>query len=100
MRNRYRESTLAILEFLARTQGTCQDVAAECGLGITNVGSLLLRLARMGHVDRQRARQGVVVIDKDEKITRPRYVYLYSITPKGSARLKWIKNPGRGTRNR
>lgn len=96
MRNRFRESTAAILEALTRGSATCQEIAQACTLGITNTGSILLRLYRMGHVLRERTQEGDVVIDKDENISRPRYVYLYSLTPKGGVRLKFIT----GTRNK
>jgi predicted transcriptional regulator len=100
MRNRFRESTAAILAALVRGSATCQDIAQACSLGITNTGSLLLRLYRMGHVTRERTREGDVVIDKEENISRPRYVYLYSLTPKGEVRLKFINSSRSKPRNR
>lgn len=54
----------------------------------------------MGHIQRERTQEGSIVIDKDEGISRPRYVYLYKITPKGLVRLKYINSSRSKPRNR
>lgn len=101
MRNRYRESTAAILGSLSHGPANCESCAQACGLHVNNTATLLLRLSRMGHVSRERTQQGTVVIDQEEGISRPRWVYVYTLTPKGLARYKYLKSlSGRPLRNR
>ncbi len=88
MRNRYNETTLEILGVLARAPATCPGIAKALRMHPTTVGSTLLRLFRHGNVAREKIREGKIVVDRDEKITRPRYVHVYRLTKKGHDRLQ------------
>jgi predicted ArsR family transcriptional regulator len=90
MRARKNESTAAILQELTRGDGTCQAIAGRLGTKGPKVSMILLHLVRMGQASRKTVHEGEIVVDQDEGISRPRYVYVYSITQKGASRLETI----------
>lgn len=90
MRLQKGERTAEILRVLSRKDATAEAVAKTLKAGGSNIASLLLRLIHSGHVKRATIQHGTVVIDEDEGITRPKHVFLYSITPKGEERLEWL----------
>jgi len=98
MRSGYNETTAAILGALSGKKGSADAVAKALGMDISTVSSTLLRLFRYGHVDRERVQRGHIVLDEDEGVTRPRYVYLYSMTGAGKKRLGSIKTKPRKSR--
>jgi predicted transcriptional regulator len=93
MRNRKNKTTCLVLEKLVALggEGTAQAIAVRAGRNIPIVSMTLLKLLRDGHVSRRHAREGDIVVDQEEGISRPRYVYVYSITPKGVRRLEVIQ---------
>lgn len=93
MRNRKNETTAVVLEKLAALggEGTIQAIAERARRNVPVVSMTLLKLLRGGHVARRRAREGTIVVDREENISRPRYVYVYSITSKGVGRLEVIQ---------
>lgn len=93
MRARKNESTAAILEALAAGEASAKKIAATLNTNIPKVSMILLNLTRHGYVSRRSVQEGVIVVDQEEKIERPRYVFLYSITERGVARLDRIQNP-------
>jgi predicted transcriptional regulator len=90
MRARYNETTAHILRCLLGGPKTVEEVSKECGSKYTTAGSILLRLFKQKSVVREKVKRGWVVIDRKEKVKRPRYVYLYEIAPKGRGRLRRI----------
>jgi DNA-binding MarR family transcriptional regulator len=90
MRARWNELVTRVLGQLSREPGTAAELADELKAGVSNISTTLLRLTDQGHVERERIEDGEIVLDKDENITRPRYVFRYSITDKGKGRLARI----------
>jgi len=91
MRARWNETTRAVLEVLVREDGsTVREISKEVDSEEGNISTILLRLYRAGHVSRERVEDGRVVIDQEEKVSRPRYIYEYSITERGRGRLSFI----------
>jgi predicted transcriptional regulator len=88
MRARYGEKTAKILLALTRRDMTAAQLAKAVHGRQTSTMTILLRLYQYGQVDRQKTEDGVVVVDRDEGVERPRYVYVYSITDKGHQRLE------------
>jgi len=91
MRARWNETTGALLTALLKGKAAVEDLSKALKAAPTTVGTVLLRLYRAKNVDREKIEDGVVVIDAEEEVTRPRHVYVYSITEKGKARLAWIR---------
>lgn len=90
MRARWNELVTKVLGKLSRESYTVAELADELKAGNNNISTTLLRLTDQGHVERERIEDGEILLDKDEKITRPRYVFRYSITDKGRGRLSRI----------
>ena len=66
------------------------DIAKAVKCRVSTARTTLLNLKNQDNVERKKIEQGTVVIDRDEDITRPRYVFVYSITEKGYKRLERI----------
>jgi len=90
MRARKNETTSAVLQELTRGESTAQGIANRLETKVPKVSMTLLKLVRAGHVTRKAIHEGEIVVDADEKIVRPRYVFSYSITKKGVSRLETI----------
>jgi predicted transcriptional regulator len=90
MRARWNETTAKILGALNEGEKTAEGIAHALKTDVSKVRSILRRLWEQKNVEREKRQQGTVVVDKDEGIERPRYVYLYSISEKGQARLAYI----------
>lgn len=82
------ETTGSILACLAKRDATVEQIARTVKAGEGNVSTILLRLTRAGHVSREWISQGRV--DLGGGASRSRYVYIYSITERGEARLSRI----------
>ena len=90
MRARKNQTTVRILAELEKGSGTALEIAERLQEGTTKISTILLRLYQQGHVGRERIRQGVIVIDKDEGVVRPRHLFQYSINEKGKSRHERI----------
>lgn len=91
MRARWNETTERVLSSLEGGKSTAEGVSEGLKAGLSTVRTLLLRLTKQGNAEREKTQEGSVVIDREEGIERPRYVYLYSITEKGRGRLAYIR---------
>lgn len=100
MRARWNETTEAILGALTQGKSTVREISKAVEAEEGNVSTILLRLYRAGHVDRERVQAGKVVVDREEGISRPKYIYEYSITDRGGGRLKYIENSMKGRKRR
>jgi predicted transcriptional regulator len=98
MRARWNETTEAILVALASGKSTVKEIAKEIESEEGNVSTILLRLFRAGHVGREKVEVGKVVIDREEGVSRPKYIFEYSITDRGGGRLQYLQNPKKGRR--
>jgi len=91
MRARWNETSERILSFVAKKNGVkVEDIAQHLGANPSNISTILLRMFRQGCVLRDRVQDGTIMIDRDEGVTHPRYVYVYSVTDRGMERLKYI----------
>ena len=88
MRARYSERTAKILLALARRSMTAEELSKAIRCRVGTVRSTLTRLVQYRQVSRERIQDGTVIVDKDEKIERPRHLYRYTITGKGHDRLE------------
>ena len=88
----YNETTEAVLELLTRRPMTVNAVAKALRCSRSNVTTILLKLLRYGRVERDQEEHGepIVIRATNPPVTRPRKVYVYSITPEGRQRLKRI----------
>jgi predicted transcriptional regulator len=91
MRARWNEVTGKILALLKREEMDADTVSKHLQSNGTKASVILLKLYRQGSVNRKSVKDGEIVLDKDEDITRPRYVYVYSITDQGLERLSRIR---------
>ena len=91
MRARKNEATMAILAALTKGPQTAEAIATFLNTKVPKVSMILLKLVRFGHATREKIEDGIVVMDAQEKIVRPRYVHVYSITDKGDVRLDYLK---------
>ncbi len=98
MRARFGEATHRVLGCLSGGEGSCLAVASTLQAKPTSIGTILLRLTKNRYLERRRVQEGLIVIDKDENVTRPRYVYLYVLTDKGRRRLE--RFPAKGSRRK
>lgn len=98
MRARWNETTEAILQAITQGKSTVREISKVIDAEEGNVSTILLRLYRAGHVERERVEAGRVVVDKEEGISRPKYVFEYSITDRGGGRLEYLMNPKKGKR--
>lgn len=94
--SKYNETTAKILKILSDRQATVDEIAEELGCSRSNVETAILKLLKYQRVDRERvAMNAPVVIRKATKqqkaVTRPRHVYVYSITESGEDRLGSIR---------
>jgi predicted transcriptional regulator len=89
-RARRNETAYAILEAISKRPSAAREIAERLKAGEANVGTTLRRLWTQGHVKRERLEAGKVLIDKEEEVSRPLYVYRYSLTPRGRERLAWL----------
>ena len=93
MRARWNETTRAILaELLSGGAATVREISKAVDSEEGNTSTILLRLYRAGHVERESVQSGKVVIDREEGVSRPKYVYSYSITKRGEGRLGYISS--------
>ncbi len=86
-RARYAQRTEKILLALARKDQSADQLADGMRCGIGTVRATLLRLVQYGQVSREKVEDGVVVVNVQEGIERPRWIYVYTITDRGHARL-------------
>lgn len=100
MRSRWNETTEAILQAITQGKATVREIAKLVDAEEGNVSTILLRLYRAGHVERERVEAGRVVVDKEEGISRPKYIFEYSITDRGGGRLTYIENSRKGRKKR
>lgn len=99
MRARWNETTWTILaELLSGGNATVREISKSIKSEEGNVSTILLRLYRAGHVERESIQSGQVVIDREEGVSRPKYVYSYSITKRGEGRLGYIASQKKGRR--
>lgn len=99
MRARWNETTRAILaELLSGGAATVREISKAVDSEEGNASTILLRLYRAGHVERERVQAGKVVIDREEGVSRPKYVYSYSVTKRGNGRLEYLQNSKKGKR--
>ena len=77
-----------MLGCLSVGEGSCLVVANSLKAKPTTIGTILLRLYKHKYLDRRKVKEGTIVIDEDDGVTRPRYVYLYALTDKGRRRLE------------
>lgn len=94
MRAKFGEATHRLLACLSGGEGSCLAVSRSLHSKPTTIGTMLLRLTKHKYLERRRVKEGVIVIDKDEGVTRPRYVYLYALTDKGHRRLERFSSKG------
>src|SRR5574342_1182256 len=92
MRSRWNETTEAILQAITQGKVTVREIAKAIESEEGNVSTILLRLYRAGHVGRQRVEAGRVMIDREEAVSRPKYVFEYAITNRGGGGLRYIEN--------
>ena len=88
MRARKNQTTVRLLGILANGSGTAQGIAKQAAIPVPRASMTLLNLFRAGHVSRATVREGDIIVDEEERVTRPRYVFVYSLTKKGLARLE------------
>lgn len=100
MRARWNETTEAILQAIKGGKSTVREIAKEVDAEEGNVSTILLRLYRAGHVGRERVADGKVTIDREEGVTRPKYIFEYAITDRGGGRLQYIENARKGRKRR
>lgn len=91
MRARKNEATLAILIALGTGEHSAQTIAAALNTQIPKVSMILLKLVGYGQVTRRKVQDGEITVDADEGVTRPRYIYLYTITGPGHQRIEYLK---------
>ena len=91
MRARWNETTALVLGALEGGKKTSEGIAKALKTNVSKVRTILRRLWEQKNIEREKVEQGVVVVDEEEGVERPRYVYLYSITGKGEARLDYIR---------
>ncbi len=96
MRARFGEATHRVLGCLSGGEGSCLAVAHSLKSKPTTIGTILLRLYKHKYLERHKVKEGIIVIDEDDGVTRPRYVYLYVLTDKGRRRLE--RFPDKGSR--
>lgn len=99
-RARWGETSEDMLQCLLKAPMTASALADEIETSLENASATLTRLHRQGHVLREKIKEGKITIDKEEKVYRPRWVYSYSISPRGENRLKFISGVTRGKRKR
>ena len=88
MRAKFGEATHRVLACLSGGEGSCLAIARALKSKPTTVGTMLLRLYKNKYIERRKVQEGTIVIDRDEGVTRPRYVYLHALTDKGRRRLE------------
>ena len=88
MRAKFGEATHRALACLSGGEGSCLAIAKAIKSKTTTVGTMLLRLHKNKYIERRKIQEGTIVIDKDEGVTRPRYIFLYSLTDKGRRRIE------------
>ena len=98
MRAKFGEATHRVLGCLSGGEGSCHAVARSLESKPTTIGTILLRLYKYKYLERRKVKEGTIIIDEDDGVTRPRYVYLYALTDKGRRRLE--RFPAKGSRRR
>jgi len=93
---KYNETTAAILRILLKGHATVDEITEELGCSRSNVEMTILKLLRYQRVERERVTMNAPVIirkaaGRQKAVTRPRHVYVYSITESGESRLESIR---------
>lgn len=92
MRGRKNAVVRPILEVLSKESGLeAYEIAEKGDLEYITTMVTLSRLASQGSIERKKVERGKITVDKEEKIVRPRYVYVYTISQKGIDRLEYIQ---------
>lgn len=88
------ETTLRVLELLARKSMTTDELTTTLECSRSNVTAILLKLLKASRVDRKLVEVGepVTIQYKNPPVQRANVAYVYSITPDGRDRMKFLKN--------
>jgi predicted transcriptional regulator len=87
------ETTLRVLELLARKSMTTDELAASLECSRSNVTAILLKLRKFQRVDRKLVEAGdpVTIQFTNPPVQRANVVYVYSITQDGRERMKFLR---------
>jgi predicted transcriptional regulator len=88
------ETTLRVLELLARKSMTTDELAKALECSRSNVTTILLKLRKFNRVSRELVdlENPVTIQYTNPPVERPRVAYSYAITSLGRERMKFLKN--------